>query len=82
MPAVAADAPLTTQDHVPGPEPRATLAQLDDSDVGRLTRAVALAAEAGQWAVVELLGRQLEAMSRAAAPNVVDLASRRPAAKK
>ena len=42
------------------------------SDVARLTGAIAKAADAGQWPIVELLGRQLEALTRAAAGNVLD----------
>lgn len=54
------------------------MVHVDRADnVDRLTRSIALAAEAGQWAVVELLGRQLEAVTRASAGNVVDLSARR-----
>lgn len=48
-----------------------------DDNVARLTRAIGLAADAGQWAVVTMLGGQLEALTRAAAGNVVDLSAAR-----
>lgn len=55
------------------------VAQTSDAedDVARLTKAIAAAADAGQWSIVELLGRQLEALTRARAGNVVDLAEAR-----
>ena len=42
--------------------------------VERLAMAIERASAAGQWAIVELLGRQLEALTRAHAGNVVDIA--------
>lgn len=52
-------------------------AAADDDDVARLTRAIDRACAAEKWAVVELLGRQLEALTRSRTPNVVELAARR-----
>ncbi|MBX3228607.1 MAG: hypothetical protein KIT84_08145 [Labilithrix sp.] len=43
--------------------------------MSRLTRAIERASAAGEWGVVELLGRQLEVLARG--PNVVDLADAR-----
>lgn len=48
-----------------------------EDDVSRLTGAIARASEAGQWSIVELLGRQLEALTRTRAGNVVDLGNAR-----
>lgn len=53
-----------------------------DDDVTRLTRAIELAAEAQQWQVVKMLGGQLEALTRAAAGNVVDLEAARRAGRR
>jgi len=44
-----------------------------DADVSRLTLAIERATAAEQWQIVELLGRQLDALTRARAGNVVDL---------
>lgn len=49
-----------------------------DRGAGDLERALARAAEAGQWSIVELLGRELEAR-RLAGSNVVPIGSRRRA---
>lgn len=50
---------------------------VDESPVDRLARAIDRASAAGEWSIVELLGRQLEALTRASAGNVVDLAEAR-----
>lgn len=46
-----------------------------DDDTARLTREIDLAAKAGEWQVVKMLGGQLEALTRAG--NVVDLEAAR-----
>jgi hypothetical protein len=55
------------------------MVHVDRDDVSRLTHAIDLAARAGEWQVVKMLGAQLEALTRAAAGNVVVLDAARRA---
>lgn len=72
------EACASTQSDVAGPKVDRAVVHLDRADdVARLTRAIELAANAGEWQVVKMLGGQLEALTRAAAGNVVELSTTR-----
>lgn len=63
-------------DHAPTTVSNEATTPVGQRDEGDLERALRLAAEAGQWDVVTLLGRELEARRLAASPNVVALPRR------